>query len=486
MSTPHHDVVVVGFGPVGTVLSGLLAARGLDVLAVDRETEIYPLPRAAHFDHEIMRVFQELGCADEVAPATIVNPGMDFLTADREVLLRMRPAPTTPSGWPASILFHQPGLELPMREAALARGTATRLGVGVASVRDLGDMVEVSLDDGSAVTASYLVGCDGARSGVRKQLGIAMHDLRFEEPWLVLDLVLHEGTEPPSPVTLQVCDAARPHTLVPMPSPRFRFEFMLLEGETAEEISRPERVDELLATWMDPSTATVERSAVYTFHGLVAQQWRAGRILLAGDAAHMMPPFLGQGMCSGIRDAANLAWKLHAVLRGGAPDALLDTYQQEREPHVRAIVESAVGFGRLICTTDAALAAARDRDMLAARAAGGGDVSGSTAPAIPDGPLVRAGGLQAPQPVVDGTRLDDLVGAGFAVVARNAGRLTGTAADWWRAHGAVMLSADVHPEVAAVLDDADADVVVIRPDRYVLMAGATLELPDDVRALLAP
>lgn len=484
MTVPHHDVVVVGFGPVGTVLAGLLAARGLDVLAVDRETEIYPLPRAAHFDHEIMRVFQELGCAEEVAPATIVNPGMDFLTADRQVLLRMRPAPGTPSGWPASILFHQPGLELPMRAAALARGAATRLGVGVAAVHDVGDLVEVSFDDGTAVTASFVVGCDGARSGVRKQLGIAMHDLQFEEPWLVLDLVLHQGTEPPSPVTLQVCDAARPHTLVPMPAPRFRFEFMLLEGETAEQISRPERVDELLAAWVDPATVTVERSAVYTFHGLIAQQWRAGRVLLAGDAAHMMPPFLGQGMCSGIRDAANLAWKLAAVVRDGAPHALLDTYQQEREPHVRSIVEAAVGFGRLICTTDAAVAAARDRDMLAARAAGGGDVGGSTAPALAEGPLVRSGGLQASQPVVAGRRLDDLAGTGFAVVARTTAHLVGPAADWWRSQGASMWSADAQPEVAAVLDDAGADVVVVRPDRYVLMAGGVLDAPADVQALL--
>jgi 3-(3-hydroxy-phenyl)propionate hydroxylase len=474
-----HDVVIIGFGPVGSTLAALLASRGLHVLAVDRETEIYPLPRAVHFDQEIMRVVQEVGCADELAPSIIVNPGMDFITADRQVLLSMRPDSDTASGWPASIFFFQPDLELRLRRRAMELGAVTRLGVGADEVIDHGDHVEVLLADGSVVRAAYVVGCDGARSTVRKQLGVEMHDLQFEEPWLVVDLVLHPDVEPPAELTLQVCDPVRPTTLVPMPPPRFRFEFMLVDGDDPVAIQAPERVRSMLAGWMDPDDAEVERAAVYTFHGLIATSWRNGRVLLAGDAAHMTPPFLGQGMCAGMRDAANLAWKLERVVRGTSPDTLLDTYQAEREPHVLQLVGAAVSFGRLICTTDREVAAQRDADLLASRAAGGGTVGTAMAPALGPGPLVGAGGgLQARQPILDGNRMDDLVGGRFAVVARTAAMLQGTGGDWWRARGALLLNADDTPAVAATLDALAADVVIVRPDRYVLFAGQQLTVPD--------
>jgi 3-(3-hydroxy-phenyl)propionate hydroxylase len=479
------DVAVVGCGPVGVTLAGLLAGRGLRVIALDRLDDVYPLPRAAQLDHEIMRVLQELGIAESIAPSTIVNPGMDFLSADREVLLSMRAGTTTPSGWPASILFHQPGLEAAMRAAAVTAGAELRLGVEVASVNDTGDHALTVLGDGSTVSSEYVVACDGARSGVRKELGVGMDDLEFEEPWLVLDLMLDEGVAAPTDIVLQVCDPARPHTLVPMPAPRFRFEFMLLPGESAEAVSEPEQVRSMLSAWVDPGSVSVERSAVYTFHGLIASTWRAGRVLLAGDAAHQMPPFLGQGMCSGIRDAANLAWKLERVLRQGASDELLDTYQAEREPHVRAIVQAAVGFGRLICTTDVDVAAERDAGMLRARADGGGRMGGSPMPPLTPGPLVdAAGGGLAWQPMVDGARLDDVIGPRFAVIARSTEALEGAAVRWWASVGAALLSAETTPSVGAVLDALGADAVVIRPDRYVLAAGPAVPGPDESLAIL--
>jgi 3-(3-hydroxy-phenyl)propionate hydroxylase len=473
-----QDVIVIGFGPVGSTLSALLARRGLRVLAVDRDTEIYPLPRAVHLDQEIMRVVQEVGCADELSLATIENPGMDFLTADRQVLLSMRPEADTPSGWPASMFFFQPDLELRLRQRAVELGTVTRLGVAAEEVIDHGDHVEVRLADGSAVRATYAVGCDGARSTVRKQLGVEMHDLEFEEPWLVVDLVLRDGATPPSALTLQVCDPARPTTLVPMPPPRFRFEFMLVEGDDAVEIQSPERVRAMVAPWMDPDDAAVERAAVYTFHGLIATSWRKGRVLLAGDAAHMTPPFLGQGMCAGIRDAANLAWKLERVVRGTSPSALLDTYQRERAPHVQQLVGAAVSFGRLICTTDRDVAAQRDTDLLAARAAGAGTIGTATMPPLEPGALVaEGGGTQVYQPTVDGRRLDDVVGDRFAIITRTTALAQSEGAQWWTARGAVALDADSTPAVAAALDALAADAAVVRPDRYVLFAGDSVPVP---------
>jgi 3-(3-hydroxy-phenyl)propionate hydroxylase len=483
-----HDVAIVGCGPVGVVLAGLLARRGLHVIAVDRDVDLFPLPRAAHFDHEIMRVFQEMDVADDLAPSTVVNPGMDFLAADGQVLLSMRARGTSVSGWPASILFHQPGLEQALRTAAVRLGAELRLGVAVETVDDDGRGVTLQLADGDTIRAAYAVACDGARSTVRKQLGIAMDDLRFEEPWLVLDVFVRDGAAPPSDRALQVCDPARPHTLVPMPPPRFRFEFMLLPGETAEEINTPTRARELMSAWIDPRDVEVERSAVYTFHGLIAEEWRRGRILLAGDAAHQTPPFLGQGMCAGIRDAANLAWKLERIVRRGAPDALLDTYQVEREPQVRAIIGAAVDFGRVICTTDAAVAAERDAGMLAARANGGGETSETPLPPLqPSALVLDGGGRLSVQPTLDGERLDDRVGPRFAVVTRTRAHAAGSAASWWASHGATVLNAEDDPDVAALLDGAGADAAVVRPDRYLLAAGATLEIPPaEAAALLGP
>ena len=368
------DVAIIGYGPVGATLAGLLAGRGVRTLVIDREVDIYPLPRAAHVDHEIMRIMQELGCADEMLAGMRPNPGMDFLTADHEVLLSMRSPGLTSLGWPASVFINQPLFERQLREAVSRLGATTLLGSGVAAIdsseaamHEHADRVQLTLDDGSIVTARYVVGCDGARSFTRRTLGIGSHDLEFEEPWLVVDMLINDADSGLPEFALQVCDPARPHTLVPMPAPRFRFEFMLLPGEDPVAMQTPEAVAELTAGWLPAGAATVERSAVYTFHGLITTRWRSGRVLLAGDAAHQTPPFLGQGMCSGMRDAANLAWKLDLVLRGLAGDALLDAYQVERESNVRAIIDLSMALGNVICVSDPKAAAERDETMLAGR-----------------------------------------------------------------------------------------------------------------------
>jgi 3-(3-hydroxy-phenyl)propionate hydroxylase len=246
---------------------------------------------------------------------------------------------------------------------------------------------------------------------------------------------------------------------------------MLLDGENAEAMQHPDVVQRLIAPWIPEGHARVERSAVYTFHGLIAHEWRRGRVVLAGDAAHQMPPFLGQGMCSGLRDAANLAWKIDAVVRGASPD-LLDTFQAEREPHVRAIVEAAVGFGRIICTTDIAEATSRDEMMLAARAAASEAPAGPGGIPLPplSGPLVgHGGGRPSAQPTLDGTRLDDLVGPRWLVVTNEAADRHTMQAFWGDL--AVVLSCEEHPALSSVLGEDDDGtpfaVAVVRPDRYV-------------------
>jgi 3-(3-hydroxy-phenyl)propionate hydroxylase len=446
-----HDVAIVGFGPVGAVLAALLARAGRSVLVCDRDTDVYALPRAAHLDHEVMRIVQAVGCAEECAAAMRENVGMDFLSAGRELLLRFESPGTGPSGWPTSLLFHQPSFDAALREAAVGAGADVQLGREISSLDEL--------------DARFIIGCDGARSFVRTAIGVGLDDLEFDEPWLVVDLIVDDGQNgPPRELpdrALQVCDPTRPHTVVPMPAPRFRFEFMLLPGEDADEVQRPERVKELLASWIDPGTVTVERAAVYAFHGLVAHQWRRGNVLLAGDAAHQMPPFLGQGMCSGLRDAINLAWKLDLVLDGRATEELLDTYQREREPHVRAIVEAAVSFGRMICTLDPDEAAARDATML-----DGGPQTHRAAVPVP-GELVVQGRVGVEGVVA---RFDDVFGAGWRLITR-----VPVADDAWFASigGRVVVVGSDFEDVDGTYDAflGAAPAVLQRPDFNVAATG---------------
>ena len=211
-----------------------------------------------------------------------------------------------------------------------------------------------------AVQARYVVGCDGARSMVRKAMGTAMVDLGLHQPWLVFDVRLKADVPGLPDHTVQHCDPARPMTYCNVTGNRRRWEIMLMPGDDPAQLVQPETLWQLVSKWVTPEQADIERAVIYTFHSVIAEGWRQGRLLLAGDAAHQTPPFLGQGMCAAIRDASNLAWKLEAVLRGHADDALLDTYESERSPHVRAFIDLAVKLGDIIQTTDPQ--AARERD----------------------------------------------------------------------------------------------------------------------------
>ena len=466
------DLVVVGFGPTGAALAGLCARRGLAVVVVERDSEVFPLPRAVQIDHEGLRVLQELGCADELIAGSILNDGLTFLTADHRTLMSATVSPLAATGWPSSVFFHQPTFEAILRRTVVGSGADVRLGAEVTAIDQDVDGAQVELADGQTVRSRYVVGCDGARSLTRKAIDSGLRDTGFEESWLVVDLLL-DGEVPGLPTRcLQVCDPSRPHTLVPMPAPRFRFEFMLLAGESEEDVHRSEVIDEMMSSWIDPERAKVERSAVYTFHGLVASTWRDRRVLLAGDAAHQTPPFLGQGMCAGMRDAANLAWKLAAVVGGSSPSALLDTYQVEREPHAQVVIDLAVGFGHLICITDPEAAQARDEAMLADDA--GEAAAPDLIPPLAQGPAIGpGGGRPSHQPSVLDKRLDDLVGPGFLLCTANPIDPASPAARWWIDRAAVLDAATV-PAVAELLEGADA--CVVRPDRYMMVRGTIDEV----------
>jgi 3-(3-hydroxy-phenyl)propionate hydroxylase len=425
-----EPVVVVGAGPVGMTAALLLARRGLPVLILERHREPYRLPRAVHLDDEVFRVLQDAGVADRLLLRTRPLEGLRLLDRGHRLLAEFRrDAAAGSNGWPQGSLVHQPDLEEVLAEAVAAH-PAIRMerGVEVRGLCRAGAEVLLSTGTGggNTIRTPAVLGCDGANSTVRGLIGATMRDLGPAERWLVLD-VRSPARLPIWAGVHQVCDPRRAATFMPVTGDRYRWEFRMRPGETVEELTAPAALAHLLAPF-DPSGVTVVRAAEYTFRASVADRWRADRVLLAGDAAHLTPPFVGQGLGLGLRDAHQLAWKLAAVLTGEAREALLDSYQAEREPHARALIRVALLLGRLMTgggrggdvVRRGALAVVR-RIPAVARLA-----TDSRTPPLEAGPLVerrgRAGrrlaGTLVPQPevLVDGhrCRLDDVLGDGAA------------------------------------------------------------------------
>ena len=430
--TEIADVAISGLGPVGTILAASLGRQGVRTIAIDRSDDIYPLPRAIGLDHEIMRVIQNLGLADAVAPYVASYRPTEYQGIGGTVIARYESLPPPyPQGWQPSLVFTQPPFERAIRHALTKMPVIeVRLSTTLQRLTERSDHVELDVLSSSGgpetIRARYVVGCDGGGSAVRKQLGIAFESLDFDEPWLVIDVMVDEDRLHKLPETMvQYCDPARPATYVVGPGQHRRWEIMLLPGEVADDMSREDVIWRLLGRWLGPEDGRLWRAATYLFHALVANEWRSGRVFLAGDAAHMTPPFMAQGMCQGIRDAANLAWKLALVLKGGARDALLDTYQQERRPHVRTTTETAKSLGRIICELDPAKAKERDERMLAEM--GNPPVvryRQNLIPALVEGALASEQGMPVgtrfPQPwittLTGACRLDDFAGSSFRLV----------------------------------------------------------------------
>jgi 3-(3-hydroxy-phenyl)propionate hydroxylase len=427
------SVVVVGAGPVGLTAALLLARRGIEVLVVERHRTPYPLPRAVHLDDEVFRVLQDAGVADDVLARSRPMAGLRLLDGDHRVLAEFRRDPSAGgNGWPQGSLVHQPDLEEVLASAAeVAPGITVVRGTEAAGLRQDATGVEVTLvdrDTGAdrSVRVAAVLGCDGANSTVRGLIGASMRDLGPADRWLVLDVRSPVGLHV-WPGAHQVCDSRWPATFMPVTGDRYRWECRLRPGGTVEEAMTPDRLRRLLAP-VDPSKVEFVRAVEYTFRAQVADRWRVGRVLLAGDAAHLSPPFIGQGLGLGLRDVHQLAWKLADVLAGRAGDDLLGTYQGEREPHARALIRVAQLLGALMTgggrggdvVRRGVLAAVRRIPAVAALA------TDSRTPPLRRGPLVdrrgRAGrrlaGTLVPQPevVVGGRpcRLDDVLGPGAA------------------------------------------------------------------------
>jgi 3-(3-hydroxy-phenyl)propionate hydroxylase len=517
MTREHVPVVVVGAGPTGASTAIMLGQRGVRCLVLERKREAYPLPRAVHFDDEVFRIFAGMGLADEVAAISRPIPGMRLTDPAHRVLAEIT-RDAIHYGYPQANMFDQPELERVLR-TALGKYSSVELRGGVhvceiAEVTGGPGPVRVRYRAADPVTgagtgpvqevwADYVLGADGANSCTRAVVGATMERLCVEQQWLVVDVASPE----PLPVydgAQQVCDPDRAATFMPVVRGRYRWEFRLRAGERPEDFDHA-KVLGLIRPWLsgvdatiDPDKLTFLRQATYTFRGMVADRWRNGRLFLLGDAAHLTPPFIGQGMCAGIRDAANLAWKLALVLRGDADDRLLDTYEAERRPYARRVVQIAAAIGWLMTGGTARTAAIRRAALrLASRIPGAENHAVHTMwPAFPAGPLVHPRrrdpivGRPCPQPRVGATPLDDLLGNGFAIVYRGPDR---TAAydvptrDFFDGLGTTIVRADDLPDGEALtrlLDESSADALLLRPDRVVTAAADTPDLRAWQRALV--
>jgi 3-(3-hydroxy-phenyl)propionate hydroxylase len=488
----RYPVVIVGAGPVGVTVATLLARYGVESLILDRWPDRYPQPRAVHLDHEVYRILDRLGIGSEFAAISRPGRGLRLLDPDLNVLAEFQRDPEqSRDGHPEANMFDQPELEALLRTNLTRHPEATLRGnAEVTGVLTLpGGRSRVAFTDRGdggqhTVECDYLLGCDGANSMVRKHIGATMRDLRFEQRWLVIDVDTDTDLGQWGGVH-QVCSPHRAGTFMQISDARYRWEFRLLPGEAATDFGTLTALRPLIAPWLGSATDAdlrIVRVAEYTFRAQVADRWRRGNTLLLGDAAHLTPPFIGQGLCAGLRDAMNLSWKLAGVVRGSLSSDALDSYQAERKPHARAMIARALTVGQAMTAGGRAGDALRrvivprvhrvpgfttkilapqtprlHRSALIRRRAGRRDLSGTLCPNL----------------VTDsGERLDSQLGEGFSVVTR----LAPTRAERALIEGrnAVVHYAGAGTPAADWLARGGAQAVLVRPDFTVMASGQDL------------
>jgi len=485
-------VLVVGAGPTGITVATMLAQYGIRCLVLDRYASAYPQPRAVHLDDEVHRIIARLGVSAEFS--AISRPAMGLRLVDRDFRLLAqfrRDASESVHGYPQANMFDQPELEALLRanlqkypEAEL-RGDAE-----VTNISQLDqDRVHVTFTDRSTgerhlVEAAYVLGCDGANSITRTSIGAEMKDLGFEQRWLVADVATEAELDQWDGVH-QVCDTVRAATYMRIGPTRYRWEFRLLPGESADDYRTLMALRRLIAPWVEgipDERLDVLRVAEYTFRAQLADRWCDRNVFILGDAVHLTPPFIGQGMGSGMRDAMNLAWKLAAVIDNVLPPSILDTYEVERKPHARMMIRLALGMGWAM-TAGGRIGNVIRRSLaprlhvipgLRTRL-----VNSSTPPLRRSALIAKSwrphglAGSLCPSPVTgDGARLDTLLGNGFALIT--ASPLEPSRIEELRLRGATVITAQPGTQLAQWLRDGRALGAVVRPDGTVMQAGRRL------------
>jgi 3-(3-hydroxy-phenyl)propionate hydroxylase len=486
-SSANYDVAIVGFGPVGGSAALQLSDAGLRVAILDRESVPVVLPRAVGLDGEAVRAYQRIGFADEVA--ALLQPHREgeqvtFTNSRREPYFGMPLPPGGLNGWRDIAFFDQPELEALLRELVAKQSRIdVFFGHEVTAIEQTPQQATLrAKKEGSEepveISADWVIGCDGASSFVRRQLGIAWISLGYDQEWLVVDVIQSPEAKLPTDL-MQVCDPKRLTTYVCVKDPNRRWEFQLQGGETREEMQSPEKIESLLDDWLPRDHYEIRRAVVYQFHAATAQRWRSGRVFLAGDAAHQTPPFLGQGLNAGLRDAANLSWKIPLIQSGLCGEELLDSYASERDAHARDLVEWAVAIGKLMETLAAREAGLPDPHPATDQSSGYGQ--GRSAPPLRGGVLMDEQleqglpiGVLFAQPKVrppNGVEvwLDELLGGSFAVVARGELPIGDEARLVLDRVGGRVLNIESLQVTSGVMDRilGDHPAVVVRPDRYI-------------------
>ncbi len=349
------DVTIVGLGPAGGTLANLLAMHDFSILILDREKSFYPLPRAVHFDDEIMRVFQTIGITKEFLKHTIINKGTKFVNSKDKVILDWpRPKKITANGWYPSYRFHQPDLEKKLRKklknykkVLIEQNSEV---IKIKNSKNYVDITYLNINNHKEylVRSKYVIGCDGANSITRKQMKTKMDNLGFTQKWAVVDLILKKKKNNLPDRTIQYSNPKQPATYCRNVGRRRRWEFAIKKNHSDKKVLSENYIWNFLKPWLNKSEAIIERKTIYTFESAIARKWRKGRVFIAGDAAHLMPPFMGQGMCAGIRDASNLAWKIANCIRNKFNETLLNTYQTERSLNVKEYIETTMRMGEFV------------------------------------------------------------------------------------------------------------------------------------------
>lgn len=498
---PEVDVAIVGCGPVGAAAANFLGMYGLRCAVLERETTAHGQPRAFSCDDEALRIYQQIGLVDRLLADMRPAGKVDYAGVDGRLFADIELGQVeSGSGYRPLYFFHQPTLEAALREG-LRRFPAVSLHLGceVTGLRVEGQGARLEVvrgDERATIAARFVLGCDGARSAVRRLVEVEMQGARYEEPWLAIAGVA-PGPAVRVPNTRFVCDPRRPGFIGLGPADEVRIELMVLPGEDPAELERPARLRELLAPFVDPDRYAITRAAVYRFGKHVAARWQVGPVLLLGDAAHQMPPFMGQGLVSGLRDVVNVAWKLALVLRGAASPAILASYEEERRRHTQAMIDVSVRMGWVFLARARRSAQARDLLLRGLQRIGRvrrfiRDFEFKPPPVHTRGLYLGGGrrrgeaqGTYFPQaPVIVGgesRRSDEVLGPGFAVVTREVDPGGVLPEALREAIGArvVRLGAgevvDPGGGLTRWFERHRVDVAIVRPDRFVFAAGRAAE-----------